>query len=98
MNSCKVFLSLSDRDANKPPKKKTLFLNKKTPKKINNKTHRRDTAHTHTLFFSKRRFFYIKKNTDATVALFDQLQVDYECIDCLDEERNPGLREVFFSF
>lgn len=32
--------------------------------------------------------------TDATVHLFDQLQVDYECIDCLDEERNPGLREV----
>ncbi len=28
--------------------------------------------------------------TDATIALFDQLQVDYECIDCLDE--------VFFNY
>ncbi|EKX42424.1 hypothetical protein GUITHDRAFT_49558, partial [Guillardia theta CCMP2712] len=36
--------------------------------------------------------------SDATVALLDQLQVDYECIDCLDEERNPGLREAIKVF
>jgi len=36
--------------------------------------------------------------TDATVALFDQLEVDYECIDTLDEEHNPGLREGIKTF
>ena len=54
---------------------------------------------THKVCFSTTKIpktIFKKKNTDATVALFDQLQVDYECIDCLDEERNPGLREVFY--
>jgi len=36
--------------------------------------------------------------TEATIALFDQLQVDYECVDCLDEEANPGLRDKLKEF
>jgi hypothetical protein len=32
-------------------------------------------------------------NRFCQIALLDQLGVDYECIDCLDEDRNPGLRD-----
>ena len=51
-------------------------------------------AHTVVLFIKGTRQAPQCGFTDATVALFDQLGVDYECIDCLDEERNPGLREA----
>jgi hypothetical protein len=69
-------------------------------------THTHTHTHKHFLLYKKKSYkplqkvfitkIFTKKTTDATVALFDQLQVDYECIDCLDEDRNPGLREVFY--
>ena len=30
----------------------------------------------------------------AAIRQWAKYRVDYECIDCLDEERNPGLREA----
>jgi len=70
-------------------------------------THTHTHTHKHFLLYKKKSYkplqkvfitkIFTKKTTDATVALFDQLQVDYECIDCLDEDRNPGLREVFHA-